>query len=156
MLKKCLISLTLIEGKVLKISKNAWRHLRKTRETDIKHTKAIFFNCLKKSSRIIVVVVVTVHGDRVASKTYLYSSNSSFFHSETKSQFHHHFMSSFYERRSQLCKKDKQVFALLGSAHVKAVHKLVDEIDPKSHFMSSFCADRVTLILLADGIERRE
>ena len=48
-------------------------------------------------------------------------------------QFHHHFMSSFYVRRAQKCIKDsqlKQLFALLGSGHVKAACKHVDEIDP--------------------------
>ena len=42
-------------------------------------------------------------------------------------------MRSFYVRRSQKCKKDsqlKQLFALLGSAGVKAGRKHIDEIDP--------------------------
>ena len=54
---------------------------------------------------------------------------------ENKSQFHQHFMSNFYTRRSQKHYKDsqlKQLFALLGSACVKAARKHVDEIDPKS------------------------
>ena len=44
-------------------------------------------------------------------------------------------MSSFYARRSQKCKKLLNLtvfFALLGSAHVKATCKHVDEIDPLS------------------------
>ena len=52
-----------------------------------------------------------------------------------RGQIHHHFTCSFYERRSQKHKKDsqvKQLFALLGSVGVKAAHKQVDEINPKS------------------------
>ena len=45
-------------------------------------------------------------------------------------QFHHHFTSSFYTHISQKC---KQLFALLGSAVVKAEGKKnIDEIDPWS------------------------
>ena len=50
-----------------------------------------------------------------------------------RGQFHLHFTFSFYVPRSQKPQKDgqlKQLFALLGSAGVKAVHKHVDEIDP--------------------------
>jgi hypothetical protein len=39
-------------------------------------------------------------------------------------------------------------FALLGSSHVKALSKHVDEIDP-----SNFCTITLTLIFLAHGIE---
>ena len=55
----------------------------------------------------------------------------------TWGRFHQHFRSSFYTRRSQKLKKDsqvKQLFALSGSAGVKAVHEHVDEIDP-SHLV---------------------
>ena len=48
-------------------------------------------------------------------------------------QFHQHFTSGFYASRSQKHNKDsqlKQLFALLGSAGIKAVCKHVDEIDP--------------------------
>ena len=51
----------------------------------------------------------------------------------TWGQFHKQFTGSFYVRRSQKRKKDSQVwqlFALLGSARVKAARKYVDEIDP--------------------------
>ena len=51
----------------------------------------------------------------------------------TCGQFHQHFTNSFYARRSQKCKKDSKVkhfFALLGSVHVKAALKHIDEIDP--------------------------
>ena len=51
----------------------------------------------------------------------------------TSGQFHQHFTSSFYTFRSQKRKKDsqlKQLFALLGSARIKAAHKHFDEIDP--------------------------
>ena len=61
--------------------------------------------------------------------------------------------------RSQKGKKDiqlKQLFALLGSASVKAAHKDIDEIDPRGqfhqHFMNSFCASWFTL--LAYSIEQ--
>ena len=43
-------------------------------------------------------------------------------------------MSSFYTRRSQKRQKDsqvKQLFAILGSAWVKAARKHVDKIDPR-------------------------
>ena len=43
-------------------------------------------------------------------------------------------MRSFYACRSQKRKKDsqlKQLFAILGSAHLKAEHKHVDDIDPR-------------------------
>ena len=46
-------------------------------------------------------------------------------------KFHQHFTCSFYVHRSQKCKKDnqlKQLFALLGSVHVKAERKQVDEM----------------------------
>ena len=52
-----------------------------------------------------------------------------------RGQFHHNFIRSFYKHRSQKLKKDsqhKQLFALSGSAGVKAARKLVDEIDPRS------------------------
>ena len=48
-------------------------------------------------------------------------------------QFHQHFVSSFYTCRSWKRQKDsqvKQLFALLGSASIKAAHKHDDEIDP--------------------------
>ena len=48
-------------------------------------------------------------------------------------QFHECFTSSFYTHRSQKRQKDsqvKQLFALSGSACVKAARKHVDEIDP--------------------------
>ena len=44
-------------------------------------------------------------------------------------------MGSFYMRRSQKCKKDsqlKQLFALLGSACIKAACKHVGEIETRS------------------------
>ena len=72
--------------------------------------------------------------DRVSNKkqgkrTNTYSSA----YLKAKGQFHQHFMSSFYARKSQKCKKDsqlKQFFALSGSVGVKAACKHVDEIDP--------------------------
>ena len=51
----------------------------------------------------------------------------------SRGQFHQHFKSSFYVRRSQKQKKDsqvKQLFALLGSAGIKAGHKHIDQISP--------------------------
>ena len=53
--------------------------------------------------------------------------------SEIWGQFHQQFTSSFYACRSQKCKKDsqlKKLFALLGSACIKAALKHLDEIDP--------------------------
>ena len=47
-------------------------------------------------------------------------------------QFHQHFTNIFNMRWSQKCKKDiqlKHLFALLRSAHIKAVSKHVDKID---------------------------
>ena len=48
---------------------------------------------------------------------------------------HQHFMRNFYVGRSHKRKKDsqlKQLFALLGYAGVKAAHKHIDEIEPRS------------------------
>ena len=53
----------------------------------------------------------------------------------SRGQFHQHFKCSFYAQRSQKCKHDsqfKQLFALLGSAGIKAASKHIDEIDPRS------------------------
>ena len=53
---------------------------------------------------------------------------------ERGGQFHQHSTSSFYACRSQKRKKDRQLkllFALLGSARVKAARKHVGEIDPR-------------------------
>ena len=50
-------------------------------------------------------------------------------------QFHQHFMRSFYACRSKKHQKDsqvKQLFAILGSACIKAARKHIDEIDPWS------------------------
>ena len=52
-------------------------------------------------------------------------------------QFHQHFTSSFYVRRSQKHQKNSQVqqlFALLGSACIKAGRKHIEEIDPWAHW----------------------
>ncbi len=43
--------------------------------------------------------------------------------------FHQHFMNSFCVLRSQNRKKTVSFFLLLGSVHVKASRKHVDEID---------------------------
>ena len=53
-----------------------------------------------------------------------------------RGQFHQHFMHSFYARRSQKRKKTqlKQLFAILGSAGIKASRKHIDEIDPWTLF----------------------
>ena len=51
----------------------------------------------------------------------------------TWSQLNQHFTSCFYARRSHKCKNNsqvKQLFALLGSACLKAARKQADEIDP--------------------------
>jgi len=49
-------------------------------------------------------------------------------------QFHQQFMSSFYPHRSQKWKKDEQLdclfLALLGSGHVKAVHRTLMKWTP--------------------------
>ena len=53
---------------------------------------------------------------------------------EGRGQFHQHFTHIFYVHGSQKRKQDsqlKQLFALWGSARVKAAPKLVDEIDPR-------------------------
>ena len=64
---------------------------------------------------------------------------------ESWGQFHHHFTHSFYGRRSQKCKKGsqvKQLFALLGSAGLKAARKHIDEIDPWGQFHQPIGAKR--------------
>jgi len=53
----------------------------------------------------------------------------------TRGRFHQHFTSSYYVRRSQKRKNDRNVislfFALSGFAHVKAAPKHVGEIEPR-------------------------
>ena len=70
-----------------------------------------------------------------------------------RGQFHQHFRSSFYARRSQKRKKDSQLkllFALLGSASVKAARKLVDEIDPWSQQTNySINCDHINRVFLS-------
>jgi len=51
-------------------------------------------------------------------------------------QFHQHLMSNSYVRRYQKCKKavKSSVFALLGSAHVKAAYKTLEKLTPAIDF----------------------
>ena len=73
---------------------------------------------------------------------------------ETWGQFHQHFTSSFYAQRFQKRKKDsqlKQLFALLGSAGIKAAHKHVDEIDPSFYWRDWVLS--YDLIFFANGSE---
>ena len=70
--------------------------------------------------------------DRSRSSASYFTSSSS---SEFRCQFHQHFTCSYFACRSQKCKKDsrvKQLFALLGSACVKAASKNIDEINTRS------------------------
>ena len=62
-------------------------------------------------------------------------------------------MSSFYLRRSHKCKKDsqvKQLFALLGSARVKALRKNINEIDPRCNFAARVTSE-ITEIAVSCG-----
>ena len=71
-------------------------------------------------------------------------------------QFHQNFM-SFYVRRSQKRKKDtqlKQLFALSGSACVKAVSKHVGEIDDWSKSHAGYCIPLIIHTLLNHSAEK--
>ena len=60
-------------------------------------------------------------------------------------QFHHHFTQSFNGCRSQKHKKDsqiKQLFALLGFAHVKAACKKMVKLTPDLPFERGIAMDR--------------
>ena len=74
--------------------------------------------------------------DRLCGRAYVPpSQTSASVVSVNRCQFHQHFMSSFYAPDTKSAKKDTQVqqlFALLGSAHVKALRKHVDGIDPRA------------------------
>ncbi len=70
---------------------------------------------------------------------------------KTRCQFHWRFIHSFYASRFQKCKNYSQVisqFALLGFTSVKAAHKHVGEIDPRSHIARQVFICNASLIYL--------
>ena len=70
---------------------------------------------------------------------------------ETWSQFHQHSTSSFYACRSQRRKKDSQVkllFALLGSARVKAARRMLVKLTPEDSHKPTFAMKKTWEIII--------
>jgi len=69
----------------------------------------------------------------------LYEKNAIHFEFETRCQLHQRYTHSFYVRRLLKHNKDWQldcIFALLGSAHIKAARKMLIKLTPGPYFFN--------------------